>query len=31
VSLFDRVREGAFDDQLFYILNALHIVIRTTS
>jgi hypothetical protein len=28
VSLFDRVREGAFDEQLFYSLNALHIVIR---
>jgi hypothetical protein len=31
VSLFDRVRTGAFDEQLFYSLNALHIVIRTTS
>jgi hypothetical protein len=31
VSLFDRVRAGAFDEQLFYNLNALHIVIRTTS
>ena len=27
VSLFDRVREGAFDEQLFYSLNALHIVV----
>ena len=31
VSLFDRVREGAFDEQLFYSLNAMHIVIRTGS
>jgi len=31
VSLFDRVRMGAFDEQLFYSLNALHIVIRATS
>jgi hypothetical protein len=31
VSLFDRVRSGAFDEQLFYSLNALHIIIRTTS
>jgi hypothetical protein len=31
VSLFDRVREGAFDEQLFYRLNALHIDIRTDS
>jgi hypothetical protein len=30
VSLFDRVREGAFDEQLFYSLNALHIVVRAT-
>jgi hypothetical protein len=29
LSLFDRVREGAFDEQLFYRLNALHIVIQT--
>jgi sigma-54-interacting transcriptional regulator len=29
VSLFDRVLEGAFDEQLFYSLNALHIVVRT--
>jgi DNA-binding NtrC family response regulator len=28
VSLFDRVREGAFDGQLFYSLNALHIVVH---
>ena len=28
VSLFDRAREGAFDAQLFYSLNALHIVVR---
>jgi len=28
VSLFDRVREGAFDEQLFYSLNAMHIVVR---
>ena len=27
VSLFDRVREGAFNEQLFYSLNALHIVV----
>ena len=27
VSLFDRVRNGAFDEQLFYRLNVLHIVI----
>jgi hypothetical protein len=26
VSLFDRVRSGAFDDGLFYALNAIHIV-----
>jgi hypothetical protein len=31
VSLFDRVREGGFDETLFYSLNALHIVIRSTS
>jgi hypothetical protein len=31
VSLFDRVRQGAFDETLFYSLNALHIVIRPTS
>ena len=31
VSLFDRVREGVFDEQLFYRLNALHIVIRPAS
>jgi len=31
VSLFDRVREGAFDEQLFYSLNALHIVVRNGS
>jgi hypothetical protein len=31
VSLFDRAREGTFDQQLFYSLNALHIVIQTTS
>jgi hypothetical protein len=29
VSLFDRVLEGAFDEQLFYRLNAMHIVIET--
>jgi transcriptional regulator of acetoin/glycerol metabolism len=28
VSLFDRVLEGAFDERLFYRLNALHIVIQ---
>jgi DNA-binding NtrC family response regulator len=27
-SLFDRVRQGLFDGQLFYCLNALHIVLR---
>jgi hypothetical protein len=27
-SLFDRVRQGLFDGQLFYSLNALHIVLR---
>ena len=27
-SLFDRVRQGLFDGQLFYGLNALHIVLR---
>lgn len=27
VSLFDRVRSGAFDEQLFYRLNVMHIVI----
>jgi hypothetical protein len=31
VSLFNRVREGAFDEQLFYRLNALHIDIQTDS
>ena len=31
VSLFDCVRQGAFDETLFYSLNALHIVMRTTS
>ena len=31
VSLFDRVREGTFDEQLFYSLNALHIVVRAGS
>jgi Sigma-54 interaction domain len=31
VSLFDRVREGAFDEQLFYRLNALHIAIQSDS
>jgi hypothetical protein len=28
VSLFDRVRQGLFDGQLFYCLNTLHIVLR---
>jgi hypothetical protein len=28
-SLFDRVRQGLFDGQLFYCLNTLHIVLRT--
>ena len=27
-SLFDRVRQGLFDGQLFYCLNSLHIVLR---
>jgi hypothetical protein len=31
VSLFDRVQEGTFDEQLFYSLNALHIVVRAGS
>jgi DNA-binding NtrC family response regulator len=30
VSLFDRVRSGAFDEQLFYRLNVVHIVIKRT-
>jgi len=30
VSLFDRVRSGAFDEQLFYRLNVMHIVIKKT-
>jgi len=28
ISLFDRVRSGAFDEQLFYRLNVMHIVIK---
>jgi DNA-binding NtrC family response regulator len=28
VSLFDRVRNGAFDKRLFYCLNVLHIVVK---
>jgi DNA-binding NtrC family response regulator len=27
VSLFDRVRQGAFDERLFYRLNVMHIVV----
>ena len=27
VSLFDRVRQGAFDDRLFHRLNTIHIVV----
>jgi DNA-binding NtrC family response regulator len=28
VSLFDRVRKGAFDEGLFYRLNVMHIVVK---
>ena len=28
VSLFDRVRKGAFDERLFYRLNVVHIVVK---
>ena len=28
VSLFDRVRKGAFDERLFYRLNVMHIVVK---
>jgi hypothetical protein len=28
VSLFDRVRNGAFDERLFYRLNVMHIVVK---
>jgi hypothetical protein len=31
VSLFDRVLEGAFDERLFYRLNAMHIVIPASA
>jgi hypothetical protein len=30
VSLFDRVRDGSFNEQLFYSLNALHIMVPAT-
>jgi DNA-binding NtrC family response regulator len=28
VSLFDRVRQGTFDERLFYRLNVMHIVVK---
>ena len=28
ISLFDRVRQGAFDERLFYRLNVMHIVVK---
>ena len=28
ISLFDRVRKGAFDEHLFYRLNVMHIVVK---